>query len=674
MRKKAEKNRKCKIAISTLLFSFLMIPAFSEAAVLSVGPTSGTFTVDNTFDVRIILDTKGKSVNVIDAQLVFPPDKLQVVNQSAGKSIIQIWTSAFSFDNARGILKIQGGIPSGIQTSNGLIATVTFRVKAVDTAYLKFSDDSEVLLNDGLGTKALENVSNGVYTLLLPPPAGPIVASETHPDGSKFYNNWTALLNWTHFENVRAYSYTLNNDPVDTPDDISEGIESSVAYKNLADGIHYFHIKALRDDLWGGATHFPISIDTTSAADFLIEISPSDKTISKNPNIIFGTTDSLSGISYYELKILSAGSDAENGSEPFFMKATSPYSQEFGLGSYTVIVRAYDNAGNWREQVKNFKIVNKIIGIAQNQGISIRGSFIIPWVWAWTIIFSVLTAFVVIALRIWRWHREIENRHESRQLPPETKNKLDELKRYRKKYGKLIVFISFIGALCLFSPQVKADSVNLSPPFVQTVSRNITNEEIFYIGGITSSAKVDVIIYLQELEAGQASSYYVTSDSNGKWFYSHPNFLSAGDYLAWTQTRLGDEFSPPSPQVNIFVRETALQFGASRLSYETVYLLVIFVLMVAVVILSIFIIFHAYHGRKKHKRFAKELMEAEEAIRRGFAVLRRDIQAELEVIQRAKISKTLSAEQIALEKQFLRDMEVAEKNIGKEVWDIERYS
>ncbi len=161
------------------------------------------------------------------------------------------------------------------------------------------------------------------------------------------------------------------------------------------------------------------------------------------------------------------------------------------------------------------------------------------------------------------------------------------------------------------------------------------------------------------------------SDSDGNWFYRHSGFLSAGKFLLWTQSKLGDQSSPPSPQIQIAVQNTAIQFGASRLSYEIIYLIGLIIFLCIIVILIGFIVYHAYRGRKKHKIFWKEVIEAEESIRRGFAVLKRDIEAELMVIRKAKMSNALLETERQKEEILLKDLEMIQKNISKEVWDIE---
>ena len=237
------------LVISFFVMSFFGAPSAHAANLssLTLGPANGAFTVGSTFDVSIFLNTGEESVNAVDVYILFPPDKLQVVSPSAGKSIIQVYTAQPSYDNQNGRLHFQGGIPSpGIKTQSGVISSVTFRVKSTGKAVIRFGDESKVFLNDGLGTNVLGNTSPAIYDLVLPPPAGPIVSSPSHPDQARWYNSASVILTWAHDEEVQGYSYVLNNAPIDIPDDISEGTNDEIIYRNLNSGIHYFHIKALR--------------------------------------------------------------------------------------------------------------------------------------------------------------------------------------------------------------------------------------------------------------------------------------------------------------------------------------------------------------------------------------------------------------------------------------------
>ena len=648
------------LTVFALFLYFALFPSLVFGARLSLEPTAGTFVVGSTFSVSIFLDTEDELVNAIEINISFSPNKLQVISASTGFSIVNTWAVNPHFNNREGEINLQGIIPSGIYADKGLITTVTFRTKSVGSALVKFTDESRVFLSDGRGTDALYDVTNGVYQLILPPPSGPIVVSETHPDQSKWYPNSNVILKWANKSNVESYSYILNSEPIDTPDKISEGIRDSIVYKNLANETHYFHIRALRNGVWGGISHFALNIDTEPPAIFSIEVSPSKRTTNNNPIIRFQTTDVLSGINYYEYKIVSLKPNPElnEANQNFFIEAQSPQVLNLEFGNHDLIVRAYDKAGNFREITERLKIVT-------------RASQIINSFWTW-----VLMVFLIIILgyglrRLRNWHHETISRSAAGKMPDHVDAKLRELKKYQKRYGHLVILLLLLGSLW-FVPQIKAQQIELSPPLISTVSRNISNEEIFYIGGKTDAANIPVIIYLQNLQTGETLSQNVTSNKKGEWFYRHPVFLSTGNYLLWAQTKFGDQLSPPSPQIQMSIHPTAIQFGASRLSFESLYLIAAIILFIVVIALITFNIFHFRRGHRKHKQFQHEIREAEESLRRGFAILRRDIEAELAVVKKAKFNKSLSIEEKKKEEQLLRDLDQVQRHIGKEIWDIKK--
>lgn len=666
-----------KVLLFSCLFVFCfawfsVLPSAAQAASLQLSPSAGAFTVGSTFEISLIVDTQGESINAVEVFLKFPPDKLQLVAPSnIGKSIVGVWTTFPKYDNQTGTINLQGVIPGGINAANGLIAKFTFRAKSSGSVIIRFLNDSKVLLNDGLGTDVLHQSQNGVYQLVLPPPAGPEVASETHPDQSKFYSNSTVILKWAADFLADGYSYILNKEPTDIPDDISEGAKSSVVYRNIADGNHYFHIKALRNNVWGGTTHFAVNIDTAPPAEFPINITPSSRTINQHSVVQFSTTDNLSGISHYELKLVHLNPVEEKG--PLFIEVESPYVFPLlDYGKYDIIVRAYDKTGNFREVSQGLKIVKPIFKFVSDQGIEIKDYIVIPWIWIWLAAVLLIAGLGYLAWHLKKWHYRADTKQLTKELPSEVKQQIEELKQYRSKYGKLIVLLIMTAGLFGFSSYAFAQQPEIGPPLITSVSRNISNEEIFYIGGKTEAPNTPVIIYFQNLQSGETQSQIVNSDKRGDWFYRHSGFLSTGNYLLWSQSKIGDLLSPPSPQVQMTVRPTALQFGASRISYETIYLIIIIILILVLLGLVIYISFHIYHGRRKHKLFMKEVKEAEESVRRGFAVLRRDIEAELAVVKKAKLNKNLSAEEKLREEELLKDLAEVEKYIGKEIWDVEK--
>lgn len=655
-----------------LLASFLPLTGSAQSGVgasLFISPPSGTLTVGGTLTVSVILNTNNQSVNAVEANLSFPPDKLQVVSPMLGTSIVGVWTNQPQFDNQNGTLRFQGGMPNpGINTSRGVVATITFRVKSVGQAIIKFLDSSKILLNDGLATDVLTNTASGIYNLVLPPPAGPLIISETHPDQTTWYKTNTASLQWANNLPVEGYSYILSNEPIDIPDNISEGTKTQVVYKDLPDGVHFFHVKALRGGVWGETSHYALKVDATAPAKFPIEIAPSSRTTSRRPIINFNTTDGLSGLDHFEIKIISrsAVSSSPTGQgQTFFIETGSPYYPELDLGTYEILVRAYDKAGNIREIPQKLVITTPISRILGFQ-------FIPRWL---MVILGLLTlaalAFVANKVRI--WHQKVHLMHIAGAInDPEISAKLKELQDKRSQYmkGIFVLLICFVTAFGFGSQRARAES--LATPIITSISENISNEEIFYIGGKTIVPGGQVSVHIQNLHDGQTFSQIIDVDKKGDWFYSHPNFFAPGKYLIWVQGKNGQEVSAPSPQRDLSVAQTAIQFGSSRLSLETLYLVFVAILLLALTGLIAFVLYHGYHGKKKHKKITKEIIETEEAIKRGFLLLHKDLEAELRAIHKKKSFSQLSTADAEKELRLSKDLEWVSKFIEKEVKNIEK--
>ncbi len=680
------------VSVFFLLLFFALLPKVTEGAIFSVGPSSGSYSVGSTFDVQVFLDTQKESVNAIELSLKYPPDKLQLVSPSTGRSIIGVWTSQPRFNNSEGRLDLQGGIVGGINVGQGLIATLTFRVKGTGSAIIKFLDNSKALLNDGKGTDVLRQSGGAVFDLMLPPPQGPIVVSETHPDQSKWYANASAVFKWALDSRADGYSYVLNKEVVDIPDNISEGNSTSVSYKNASPGTSYFHIKALREGVWGGTTHFAINTDTEGPAEFPIDVLPSAHTNQTQPIIAFTTTDELSGLDHYELKLIPlrvTQVTTKSFDQNLFVETQSPYiPPQLSVGTYNVIVRAYDDAGNYREVTKHFQITSGVFTLFTTDGLILWSDQVIPWGFVFLALLLLLLLLIFIAWRIKRWHNHLDSQREFERLPNHVEDQLEELKAFRARYGKVVVIAlvlassisTLFGGVTVYAQsnsQLSTDAVSqidkrLQTPVITIFSKNISNEEIFYIGGTVNSANASVTIYLQDLRSGEAYSQKAIPDKDGAWFYRHDRFLPSGEYLLWVQAQLIEEVSPPSPQVQMNVESTAFQVGATRISFVAMYAVALVFSTISILLLFLYVGIRASSARKKHQLLTKEIREAEESIRRGFAVLRRDVKEELDVLAKMKLHGPLSIELTAKEAQLTKDLDYVERFVGKEIWDIER--
>lgn len=433
------------LSLEPLIFSWNRNLALAAETSLYLAPASGTFTIGSTFTVSVFVNTGGDNVNAVEADLKFNPEKLQVVSPTAGGSVIAVWVAQPTYSNALGVVNFKGGIPTpGINTDSGLISTITFRVKSIGTATVRFTDQSKILRDDGKGTNILTNTSGGRYELILPPPEGPQVSSPTHPDQSKWYKNANPIFVWQKDSGIRGFSYMLSREPVDTPDDISDGAETEVGYKGLADDQWFFHIKGLGPTGWGGVSHYGVQIDTTAPAAFPIEVSPRKRTSIRQPTIFFETTDNASGIDHFELKLLqTAGEDIDpkNFKEltPFFIEVISPYrTPVLGIGRYSVIIRAYDRAGNWREVTEKISIKRVFLIPFGPEGFAIRGTLAVSWRWFWWIMAGVIIFLLYLAHFLYKKHDEVEAKltRGAWKIGHKVMDDLKLLLEKRKEYGK----------------------------------------------------------------------------------------------------------------------------------------------------------------------------------------------------------------------------------------------
>ena len=383
----------------------------AEGASLYLSPQTGTFFVGSTFDISIFVNTGGNNVNAVKVDLKFDQRKLQIASPTAGRSFISVWISQPTFSNIEGTAVFRGGVPSpGINTSSGLVSTITFRAIQPGEAVVSVSDSSLVLLDDGKGTNVLSSVGRGVYTISIPPPEGPKVFSSTHPDQNKWYNNNSPTLSWEKEEGVTDFSYSIDNSFYGIPDNISEGDHTSVSFADLEDGIWYFHIKAKKGNVWGGITHYILLIDTTPPAAFTLAFEPTLRSpvmTSREPAVSFITTDGLSGLSHYELKVIDLTEAPQKKETQFFIEVSSPYKlPSMAAGEYEITVRAFDRALNWQDSSKKIEVIpiEKIFYITKG-GIDIW-TFFIPWK---ILILILLLLIIVILVIVFWWRRRQKN-------------------------------------------------------------------------------------------------------------------------------------------------------------------------------------------------------------------------------------------------------------------------
>jgi len=354
-----------KIYKIAIVFIFLgMLPLVAEAATLYFSPSSGAYTVGGTLSVNVYVLSADQAMNAASGVISFPQDKLEVTSLSKTGSIFILWVQEPSFLNSVGTINFEGIVLNpGFTGAAGKIITTNFKVKAAGVATLNFSSGS-VLANDGKGTNILANMNSGTYTLkpvtITPPaeeilpeeeyvapptvgvPAAPVVSSPTHPDENKWYSNNDPEFSWKLPSDVDGgVSIYFSKSPTSNPGPLPDGLFSTKSYENVEDGIWYFHIKLRNSYGWGPITHRKVLIDTTPPLPFEIDVQREDPT-DPQPILNFETTDELSGIEYYEMKI--------GEGEPFPAEKIKTKSYKLppqAPGEHPIELKVYDKAINF---------------------------------------------------------------------------------------------------------------------------------------------------------------------------------------------------------------------------------------------------------------------------------------------------------------------------------------
>lgn len=256
-----------KLIILVIFFSvWSLIPLFTEFteaalvgttnnATLTLSPDSGVYRVGGTFTVDILVNTHGQNVVVVAAYLTYNPSTIEVVSVDTTGSIFTA-EAENTIDNTNGKVRITRGIPTpGVNTTNGKVATLSIKGKSDTTPVSdNFNFDftagaiteSNVILDDGLGTDILSGVYNGRYTFDGTAPPNVSGFTATGAD-SQISLSWTnpSSADFTGVKILRKTgSYPANSDDGTVVYD-SNG--ASYVDTGLTNGITYYYKAFSRD-------------------------------------------------------------------------------------------------------------------------------------------------------------------------------------------------------------------------------------------------------------------------------------------------------------------------------------------------------------------------------------------------------------------------------------------
>lgn len=173
----AMKNKLFLSSFCLFILTSFLIPKKALAAVtFSLNPVSKTVSVNDTFDVSIVLDTAGQKISGGSAVLVYDPAKLQVVDANAGLVGVQvtpgsIFTTATtnSVDAVSGKITLDYGKTAGSFSSSGNFGSISFKAVAAGATSVSFvlgaSGTSTSSAVYAAGANVLAAANSGSYTI-----------------------------------------------------------------------------------------------------------------------------------------------------------------------------------------------------------------------------------------------------------------------------------------------------------------------------------------------------------------------------------------------------------------------------------------------------------------------------------------------------------------------------
>jgi hypothetical protein len=345
------KNTKLLVGIGLILVFISILPAGVQAAEASLffSPSKGTYQTGSIFSVKIKINSDGASINAAQSKVLFPQEILEVKNISKTDSIFTLWPEEPVFSNSKGEVSFQGGVPAPGFTGVDNILIINFQAKKEGPAKVSFSE-AEVLAADGRGTDILKLTQEAIFSItetypeVSKVPVSPKISSPTHLKENFWYHNSNPEFQWAISPEIIGINYKFDQSPFSLPETIAKNIESSKSFEQIKDGIWYFHLRVQNKIGWSKTSHYKIQIDTIPPNPFEVTVDNQGDPTNPRPFLYFETNDDLSGVSHYEIKI------GQGDTFSLVRAETNPLHLPYQApGSYEVLVKAIDQAGNFEE-------------------------------------------------------------------------------------------------------------------------------------------------------------------------------------------------------------------------------------------------------------------------------------------------------------------------------------
>ncbi|MCK9351669.1 MAG: cache domain-containing protein [Candidatus Paceibacterota bacterium] len=314
---------------------------------LELEPSFGVFEMESEHRIAIRVVTGGEAINAVNVEMTYDPEKLEINDIITVNSFCdpELFLEK-NIDKEKGKITIACGTKfPGYTGGVGTVAELRIQPLGEFETSLVFNEETQVLASDGLGTDVLRQTTGGNYQFLgsAKDPAdrdGIIVFSPTHPNAERWYGKNSVRFIWKGEENAQ-YVCALNKSAFA---DFSGKIPTKhleKTFSDLSDGAYFFHIAVQKEDgTIGPVTTKKIMIDLTPPEIPKILASENNVKSGHIVRVEFGSSDVLSGLQKNFYVKFNGG---------MFLPVSSPMLIAYPKGVHEIIVRAFDNAGNFSD-------------------------------------------------------------------------------------------------------------------------------------------------------------------------------------------------------------------------------------------------------------------------------------------------------------------------------------
>lgn len=227
----------------------------------------------------------------------------------------------------------------------------------------------------------------------------------------------------------------------------------------------------------------------------------------------------------------------------------------------------------------------------------------------------------------------------------------------------LLVFVAFNAKA---APQADSTGEIASPTISINPDVYYPMDEVLYLEG---SAEPNFSIQIRFQKQGAKPVVFTSkSDSRGEWVLAEKVPLEAGDWEVRAKVvdvKDKDNVSEWSNPRVFKVVVSGITIGRVNIKFAALSLVIIILLIGGIVVV---LYFSNRVRRLKTVLLNKEIGEAQESVREGFSQLHQNLRDELRLLES---QKNLSQEELVRKEQVLRNLENIERNIQKEIKDIE---